>query len=294
MMGLLEAHAGLRGKTAVLVGGATGTGRNIALTLARAGVNIASCDIEVEASRTLTGEVEALSVKAFSTVADVCDAAALNRFYDEVAARFDRIDILVNLAGGTKRGFFTDSTPERDASDIRLNYGYILDSCRRAVALMRRGGGGGSIINFTTIEAHRGAAGFSVYAGAKAATTNFSKALAVELGAERIRVNLLAPDTTPSGGGPKAMEPEVMAAFADIRPEVAPEGYNMYIPQQEPPSQDDLADAVLFLASDLSQSITGIVLHVDGGTSASLGFLKWPHGDGFSPAPLPQTLKRLF
>ncbi len=78
-----------------------------------------------------------------------------------------------------------------------MNYGYVIDSVRRAVPLIRSGGTGGSIINFTTIEAHRGAATYAVYAGAKAATTNFSRAMALELGADRIRVNPIAPDANP-------------------------------------------------------------------------------------------------
>jgi hypothetical protein len=67
----------------------------------------------------------------------------------------------------------------------------------------------------------------------------------------------------------------------------------MYIPQKVAPSQEDLANAVLILVSDLSRSITGITLHVDGGTSASMGFLDWPYGDGLGPAPMMGTLGRL-
>ena len=77
-----------------------------------------------------------------------------------------------------------DSTAPRDASgsdDIHRNFGYALDSIAAALPRLRAGGNGGSIVNFTTIEAHRGAAGFAVYAGAKAALTNFSRALALEL-----------------------------------------------------------------------------------------------------------------
>jgi NAD(P)-dependent dehydrogenase (short-subunit alcohol dehydrogenase family) len=293
-MGLLEAHASLAGKTAVVVGGAYGVGRAVTLALAKAGVTIATCDFDEAAAKTIVGEVEALGPTAFSMTADVCDAAALNRFYDEVEKRFAAVDILANVAGGVKHGMFMDSTPEKNAREIRLNYGYILDSVRRCVPLIRKGGRGGSIINFTTIEAHRGAAGFGVYAGAKAATTNFSKALAVELGAERIRVNLIAPDTTPSRTNNTSMAPEFMARFAALQPETFAQGMAMYIPQGEPPAEDDLANAVLFLASDLSRTITGTTIHVDGGTMASSGFLHWPFGDPFAPSPLVETLQRLF
>jgi NAD(P)-dependent dehydrogenase (short-subunit alcohol dehydrogenase family) len=190
-----------------------------------------------------------------------------------------------------------DATREHDAEDIRLNYGYVLDSVRRAVPLMRRSGRGGSIITFTTIEAHRGAATYAVYAGAKAATTNFSRALALELGADRIRVNLIAPDTNPSEGSNHALFPEDLerlAALGEGYLDHFAEAFKMYVPLKEAPSVADLVDGVLFLASDLSRSITGQTLHIDGGTSAALGFLDWPGGDGHMCAPLGGSLRRLF
>jgi len=118
------------------------------------------------------------------------------------------------LPGGVKRSLFVNTTPEQNARDIQLNFGYVIDSVRRAIPLIRRGGRGGSIINFTTIEAFRGAASFAVYAGAKAATTNFSRALAVELGADKIRVNMIAPDTSPVKNTNRALYPEDLERFA--------------------------------------------------------------------------------
>jgi NAD(P)-dependent dehydrogenase (short-subunit alcohol dehydrogenase family) len=292
-MGLLEAHAALAGKTAVVVGGAHGVGRTIVLALARAGIAIAACDNDEESLVTLVPEVEALGVRIMAEPADVCDVAALDRFYDRVEAEFASVDFLINVAGGAKASMFADTGRAHNDQQVRLNYGYILDSCRRCIPLIRKGGRGGSIINFTTIEAHRGAATYAVYAGAKAATTNFSRALAVELGAEGIRVNLIAPDTTPSRNTLSSQPPEIIAQYLALPPEVQSLGMELYIPQKAPPSQEALADAVLILVSDLSRSITGITLHVDGGTSASLGFLDWPFGDGFGPAPMMGTLGRL-
>ena len=175
-----------------------------------------------------------------------------------------------------------------------MNYGYVIDSCRRAVPLIRKSGTGGSIINFTTIEAHRGAATFAVYAGAKAATTNFSRALAVELGAEQIRVNLIAPDTSPAKTSNAALAPEDFERLAALGDDALDQSIRAYVPQKRPPSVDDLVNGVLFLASDLSRSITGTTLHIDGGTIAALGFLDWPYGDSFMPAPLGGSLAKLF
>ena len=294
-MGLLEAHAGLAGKVAVVVGGAGGLmGRGITLALAQAGVHIAACDNDDEAVRSIVPEVEALGSKILSVRADVTDAAALDAFYDRVAAEFHRIDIVVNVAGGVKRSLFLKTTRDDNARDIRLNYGYIIDSIRRAIPLIQRGGRGGSIINFTTIEAHRGAATYAVYAGAKAATTNFSRALAVELGGDRIRVNLIAPDTSPARASNSALYPEDFARLAALGEDALAETYKMYVPLKKAPSVEDVVNGVLFLASDLSRSITGTTLHIDGGTSAALGFMDWPYGDSFMPAPLGGSLSRLF
>jgi NAD(P)-dependent dehydrogenase (short-subunit alcohol dehydrogenase family) len=294
-MGLLEAHAGLAGKVAVVVGGAGGfMGRGITLGLAQAGVHIAACDNDDEAVRTIVQDVEALGSRILSVRADVTDADALDAFYDRVEAELDRVDIVVNVAGGVKRSLFVETTRADNARDIRLNYGYIIDSVRRAIPLIRRGGRGGSIINFTTIEAHRGAATYAVYAGAKAATTNFSRALAVELGGDGIRVNLIAPDTSPARASNSALYPQDFERLAAIGEDALAATYKMYVPLKKAPSVEDVVNGVLFLSSDLSRSITGTTLHIDGGTSAALGFMDWPYGDSFMPAPLGGTLSRLF
>lgn len=297
-MNLAQAHAGLRGKTAVVVGGAGEIlGRAVTLGLAEAGANIACCDVDEEAVRTIVSDVEALGPKILSVHADVTDRRALDMFYDEVAAKFDRVDIVVNVVGGVKRSLFLDTSCEDNDRDIRLNYGYVVDSLRRAIPLIRRGGRGGAVINFTTIEAHRGAASYAVYAGAKAAVTNFSRAMAVELGADQIRVNLIAPDTNPAKVSNAALYPEDLARLAELGDDyvsIFEQAFKMYVPMKAAPSVEDIVSGVLFLASDLARSITGTTLHIDGGTSAALGFIDWPYGDSFSPAPLGGSLKRLF
>jgi len=293
-MGLPEAQAALNGCIAAVIGGAGGMGRTVSLALAQAGVDIACCDIDAEAVRAIGPELTALGRRVLALEADAADVAALDRFYDRVTTEFSRLDIVVNVVGGVRRGPLLDTTREQNARDIRLNYGYVVDSVRRAIPLLRASGRGGSIINFTTIEAHRGAATFAVYAGAKAATTNFSRAMAVELGADGIRVNTIAPDTTPVRGSFNALYPRDIERLAELGANALSESYNMYIPQQRAPSQEDVANAVLFLASDLSRAITGTTLHVDGGTYAAFGFLKWPYDDGFMPAPLGGTLRHLF
>lgn len=294
-MGLLAAHKAMAGKIAVVVGGAAGhIGRGVTLGLAGEGVRIICCDNDREGLAAIVPEVEALGGTISAHYGDVVDEASLDAFWDAVAAETARVDILVNVAGLVERGLFANTTRALHARDIRMNYDYIVQSCHRALPLLRASGEGASVINFTTIEAHRGAATFAVYAGAKAATTNFTRALAVELGADQIRVNCLASDTTLARASNAALAPEDFARLAELGEDALGKAIEFYVPQKRNPAVSEVIDGVLFLASNLSTAITGQTLHVDGGTSASLGFLDWPNGDSFMPAPLGGTLKKLF
>jgi NAD(P)-dependent dehydrogenase (short-subunit alcohol dehydrogenase family) len=289
--GFLDARAGLTGKVAAIVGGGEGIGAAVSRALAGAGVDLAILDIDGEALLDTARACEGLDRKVTQLVGDAIDPATLDRFYDGVARNFDRLDIVVNVVGGTHNAPLLETSRAAWQRDIQRNYGYVIQSVQRAVPLIREGGRGGSIINFTTIEAHRGAAGFAVYAGAKAATTNFTRAMAVELAPQRIRVNTIVPDTTPSRGNMNAMPAEWLARFQDLPPDVIGMGLDMYIPLKAPPQADDLANGVLFLASDLSAFVTGMPLHIDGGTMAAAGFLDWPFGDGWLPTPSAGTLR---
>ena len=143
-MGLLEAHAALKGRKAIVVGGAHGIGRAISLALADAGVGVAACDFDEEAVAPLAEELAARGVPHLSVLADVRDEVALDAFFDKVEAEFETADFLVNVAGGVKSLPFTETSREQNASEIRLNYGYILDAVRRTVPMIRRGSHGPS------------------------------------------------------------------------------------------------------------------------------------------------------
>lgn len=293
-MGLLEAHQAMKGKIAAVVGGAAGhLGRGVTLGLVKEGVTVVCCDNDREGLALIGDEAAALGGKVYPVHADVIDPASLDAFWDQVTEGFDHVDILVNVAGGVRRSLFEHTTRADHAQDIRLNCGYVIDSCQRALPLIRKGGKGGSIINFTTIEAHRGAATFAVYAGAKAGLTNFSRALAVELGADQIRVNCVATDTSPARASNAALAPEDFARLAELGEDALMKSIEFYVPQKRPPSVEEVVDGVIFLASDLSRTITGTTLHIDGGTYAAFGFLDWPYGDSFMPAPLGGSLKKL-
>ena len=293
-MSFLDDRAGLAGRCAAIVGGASGIGAAVSLALARAGVDVALLDINASAVPATVQQIQATGRRALGTVGDACDVAALEGFYREVGMTFGRLDMVVNVAGGTLQKKFMDMDRADIERDVRRNYTYVLDSVRLAVPLIRRGGRGGSIVNFTTIEAHRGAAGFSVYAGAKAALTNFTRALAVELGGEGIRVNTLVPDTTPSEGNANALPEPLRSKMAAVPMAAMMQNLGMYVPLKAPPMPENLADGVLFLVSDLAKFVTGTALHVDGGTMAAAGFLEWPHGEGHLPVAAPTSAIKLF
>jgi NAD(P)-dependent dehydrogenase (short-subunit alcohol dehydrogenase family) len=292
--GYLDRLANLSGRVAVVVGGGAGIGRGVSLALAEAGVDLVICDIDVDGLKDTCEQARAFGVKVVSAATDATVTEELSQFFDLVEReRPSGVDILVNVVGGVKMRMFADSTRDQWEADIQRNYGYALESMRRVIDLMRRRGGG-SIINFTTIEAHRGAASFAVYAGAKAGLMNFTRALAVELAHERIRVNCLAPDTTPSKGNDQAVTPELQAANAKLTPEQVEKMWALYVPRGVPPSVEELAKGVLFLASDLSSAVTGITLHVDAGTNASMGFLRWPYGSGWLPTATANAAAQMF
>jgi len=284
-MRYLEERVNLAGKVAVVVGGAFGVGEAVTLALANAGVDVALCDRKADAVQKTQAAVRAVGRHARGWVTDAFDPAQLDAFYDAFGTEFDRLDILVNVAGEAHIRPFVTTTAQEWTSDVHRNFGWAIQSTSRALPKMLAGARGGSIINFTTIEAHRGAAGLAAYAGAKAGLTNFSRALGVELAPQRVRVNLIAPDTTPSETSRNAVSAEVLQAIGHTSPELVARSYGMYVPMGEAPPAEALGDAVLFLASDLSAWITGTVLHVDGGTAASLGFLHWGGPVEWSPAP---------
>jgi NAD(P)-dependent dehydrogenase (short-subunit alcohol dehydrogenase family) len=149
---------------------------------------------------------------------------------------------------------------------------------------MQAGGRGGSIVNLTTIEAHRAAPGYAVYAAAKAGVEQLARSLAVELAPDGIRVNNVAPDITPT--------PNLLAS-SPASPTLTDEtGIRMTIPMGRVGRPTDVSSCVVFLASALSSYVTGTTLHPDGGTFASSGWINWPDV-GWANLPPPSVLEAL-
>src|SRR3954449_2244196 len=156
----------LTDRVAVITGAANGIGRATALLYARCGASVAICDREAAALAEVVAEVEALGRPVLSAELDVRDAEAVDRFVESIDARFDRVDVLVNNAGGTFVAPFLDTAPKGEASLIAENFTQATHFIRRVVPLMTDGG---SIINLTSIEAHQAGPGFSTYAAMKSA-----------------------------------------------------------------------------------------------------------------------------
>lgn len=266
-MGLLDERADLDGKVAIVTGGAGGLGESISRDLVRCGVEVALCDRDAAAVDEIRDEV------ALAEVVDVRDPDALAAFFAAFDERFDRLDILVNVPGGTFRAPFTESNRKGWDTLIRTNFTHVIDSCSHAIERMRAGGRGGSIVNLTTIEAHRAAPNFAVYSGMKAAVAQFARTMSVELGPEGIRINNVAPDITPTPGMSGISTEGPVPGDAGLGAQVAIPMGRMGVP-------DDVTNCVLFLASALSSYVTGTTLHPDGGALASSGWFNWP-GEGF-------------
>ena len=120
---MLDERAGLAGRTAAILGGGDGIGRHVSLALAEAGIDLAICDNAPAALAETERQAKAMGRKVLAIEADVCDEAAQERFYDAVAAQCDRLDIVIHMAGGVRRGLFVESDKESNARDIRLNFG---------------------------------------------------------------------------------------------------------------------------------------------------------------------------
>ncbi|HEX5066239.1 MAG TPA: SDR family oxidoreductase [Myxococcota bacterium] len=244
----------LDGRVALVTGAARGIGRAIARCFASAGADLALCDRDAEGLAEAAREAEAQGRRALTAVLDVREETAVAGFFDAVAAAFPRLDVLVNNAGGGFHAAFADVSAKGQDALVRENFGQVADFVRRALPSLREGG---SIINVTSIEAHRAAPGYAIYSAMKAAVANLTKTLALELGPRGIRVNCIAPDAIPTPGVGDALPPTPLARRGHA---------------------DDVANAALYLASPLAAFVTGTTLHVDGGNHAAGGWRRRADG----------------
>ena len=170
----------LTGRRAVVTGAGQGIGAAIATTFARFGADVAICDRDADGLGRTAGEIVATGRHAYPELLDVRDADAVHAWI----ANLDHVDVLVNNAGGGFEAAFLDVSEKGQDALIRENFGSVTHCIRACVAKMPQSGG--SIVNITSIEAHRAAPGYAVYSAMKAALVNLSLSLALELG-DRVR-----------------------------------------------------------------------------------------------------------
>jgi NAD(P)-dependent dehydrogenase (short-subunit alcohol dehydrogenase family) len=278
-MGWFEERGGLDGTVAVVTGGAGGLGEAVSLDLVANGVKVAVLDIDAEAVVALRAVLDEQGADAVVVHGDARDPEMLHALFASVDERWGRLDTLVNVVGGTFRAPFEDTRPKGWDTILRINLLHVLHACSLAIPRMKAGGRGGSIVNMTTIEAHRAAPGFAVYSAAKAAVEEFSRTLAVELAPDGIRVNCVAPDIAPTPN-------MVKLNGGDMGPLSRPHGAEIAIPMGHVGRTTDVSGSVVFLASGLSSYMTGTTLHPDGGTLASSGWFNWPGSGWANHAPL--------
>jgi 3-oxoacyl-[acyl-carrier protein] reductase len=285
-------RAALAGTVAVVTGGAGGLGEAITLDLAANGVRVAVVDRDEAAVERMSAALARGGHDAIVHVGDAREPAVLDTLFDATAARWDRLDTLVNVVGGTFRGAFSDQSPRAWDALLRTNLTHVLHATSRAIPAMRAGGRGGSIISITTIEGYRAAPNFAVYSAAKAAVAQFSRTLAVELAPERIRVNCVAPDLAPTPGMLGISIDEQVGSQVGSHPMLDPLNVAVSIPMGRLGTPSDISNAVVFLASGLSSYMTGGTLHPDGGTFACSGWFNWP-GTGYGNTLPPTVLDAL-
>lgn len=253
-------HALLTDRVAIVTGAAQGIGRETALALARFGANLALCDRKAEGLAATAADVERLGRQVVTAEIDVRDPEGVTTFLEQVEAAYGHVDVLVNNAGGGFWSPFLDVSAKGQDALIRENFSSVTLFIRGCVPLM--GERGGSIVNVTSVEAHRAGPGFAVYSAMKAGVENLTKSLGLELADRRIRVNCVAPDMMPTPGDDQLGVDSGALSERSWSPQPWPEDGHAA----------DCAAAIVFLAGDLARFVTGSTIHVDGGTYAAGGW----------------------
>ena len=242
----------LEGKTAIITGGSRGIGKGIALVFAQHGANVAfTYSSSVESANSLEKELSNYGVKVKSYQSNAADYKESQDLVENVLSDFGSIDVLVNNAGITKDNLLMRMGEEDFDKVIEVNLKSVFNmtkAVQRTMLKQRKG----SIINMSSVVGVKGNAGQSNYAASKAGIIGFSKSVALELGSRNIRSNVIAPGF---------IETEMTAKLDEKTVDV----WRNAIPLKRGGSPEDIANACVFLASDLSAYVTGQTLNVDGG-----------------------------
>ena len=242
----------LEGKTAIITGASRGIGKGIAEVFAKHGANVAfTYSSSAESAMALETELNTSGIKAKGYQSDAADFNQAEAFVNAVIADFGTVDILINNAGITKDNLLMRMSEEDfdKVIDVNLKSVFNMTKAIQKTFLKQRSG---SIINMSSVVGVKGNAGQANYAASKAGVIGFTKSVALELGSRNIRCNAIAPGF---------IETEMTAKLnADVV-----QGWRDSIPLKRGGTTEDVANACLFLASDMSAYVTGQVMNVDGG-----------------------------
>lgn len=235
-------------KTVIVTGSARGIGRSIAEKFSQLGANIVISDIDLEQAETVAGQI---GTNAIGLKADVTNLTDIENLFEKTKKEFGQIDIVVNNAGITKDTLMIRMS-EKDwdmVLDINLKGSFLVTKTAAKVMMKQRYG---RIINISSIVGIKGNAGQSNYSASKAGLIGLTKSAAKELGSRGITVNAVAPGF-------------ITTEMTENLPDAAKNAFLDKVLIKRPGSPEDIAQAVMFLASDEASYITGQVLSVDGG-----------------------------
>lgn len=245
----------LEGTVALVTGGASGIGRAVCRAFAAQGLRVAVADIDGTGAEAVAAEIAAGGGQAMPVTVDVTNRASVVSAVDRVTATWQEIDVLANVAGWDRIMRFVDTTEEFWDRVIAINYRGVLATCHAVLPQMiarRRG----VIVNVSSEAGRAGSSGEAVYSGAKGAVIAFSKALAREVAPHGIRVNVVAPGLTDT--------PLLRRLMAEGNEKLI-QAIVRATPLARLATPEEVAAAVVFLASDQASFITGQTLSVGGG-----------------------------
>ena len=242
----------LQNKTALITGASRGIGRGIAIEFAKQGANVAfTYNASAEAAKALEKELEAFGIKAIGYQSNAADFDAAQELAKSVLETFDTIDVLVNNAGITKDNLLMRISEDDFDKVIEVNLKSVFNLTKAVIRPMMKQRAG-SIINMSSVVGLKGNAGQANYAASKAGILGFTKSVALELGSRNIRCNAIAPGFIETEMTDK-LDPKTV------------DEWRKGVPLKRGGTPKDIADACVFLASDMSSYITGQTLSVDGG-----------------------------
>ena len=249
----------LKGKVAIVTGGAKGMGKADSIKLAQAGARVVLCDIDVAGCQLVVDEIKKLRGEAIAVKCDVSKKAEIDNTVAEALKKFGKIDILVNNAGIFPSEPFLQMSEANfeKVIDVNLKGSFLMaQACAGVMQKNQPNGNGqrGSIVNIASIAAIKGFPGLSHYCASKGGMVMMSKVMAVELAPLGIRVNVINPGAIDTPGT-RTMEMKEENRQAMVGG----------VPMKRWGTSEEIANAVLFLASDESSYMTGSTMVVDGG-----------------------------